>query len=139
MVIAVSYADGEIGEHFGHAEKFAFYTYDGADVAGRRKEIVDCSDRHGHEQMAELMKEKKADAVITGRMGAEAWNLLLSYGIVPVPGYEGNADIAADLLITGQLPSPEGGSCSGGCGGCGSCGGCGGEESGEGCGSCGCH
>ena len=50
------------------------------------------------------------------------------YGIIPVAGYCGDADTAAQLLVIGQLPTSDGGGCSG----------ChGGDEGGEDCG-CGC-
>ena len=139
MKIAVTYKDGEIYEHFGHCETFAIYDYEEADVNRVTKVLVDCADRHGHQAMADLMREQGVDAVICGNMGAEARALLLTYGIIPVAGYCGDADTAADLLITGQLPVfDDAGACSGGSGGgCGGgCGGCGGDDEG-GCG-CGC-
>ena len=135
MKIAVTYKDGEIYEHFGHCETFAIYDYEQADVNQVTKVLVDCSDRHGHQAMADLMRQQGVDAVICGNMGAEARALLLTYGIIPVAGYCGDADTAADLLITGQLPVfDDAGACGGGCGG--GCGGCGGDDEG-GCG-CGC-
>ena len=138
MKIAVTYKDGEIYEHFGHCETFAIYDYAEADLDRVTKVLVDCTDRHGHQAMADLMREQAVDAVICGSMGAEARALLLSYGIIPVAGYCGDADTAADMLITGQLPIfDDAGACGGGCGGCGGgCGGCGSDDDG-GCG-CGC-
>ena len=133
MKIAVTYKDGEIYEHFGHCETFAIYDYEQADVNQVTKVLVDCSDRHGHQAMADLMRQQGVDAVICGNMGAEARALLLTYGIIPVAGYCGDADTAADMLITGQLPIiDDAGACGGGCGGCG--GGCHHDE-----GGCGCH
>ena len=133
MKIAVTYKDGEIYEHFGHCETFAIYDYAQADVNQVTKVLVDCTDRHGHQAMADLMREQGVDAVICGNMGAEARALLLSYGIIPVAGYCGDADTAADMLITGQLPIfDDAGACGGGCGGCG-----GDDDGGCGCG-CGC-
>ena len=95
--------------------------------------------------MADLMRENDVDAVIVSQMGDEARALLLSAGIVPVLGYCGGADMAADMLVSGLLsisPEFDGGGCGGGCGGggggCG--GGCGSADDG-GCecgGSCGC-
>lgn len=136
MIIAVAYnkETGEIGEHFGHAETFALYDYANADVERCEKTLVDCSALHGHQQMADLMKENHVDAVLSGSMGAEAKAVLLSYGIIPVAGYCGDADTAADLLITGRLPVVSGGDCGGGCGGCG--GGC--HHDGDGNCACGC-
>lgn len=136
MIIAVSYDGGEIGAHFGHAECFAIYNYENADVNECSKVLIDATALHGHQQMADLMKENNVDAVICQKMGGEAKSILLSYGIIPVTGYQGDADTAADMLITGTLPVAEGGdcSCSGGCGGC-----CGGHDEGESCGGgCGC-
>ena len=130
MKVAVSYKDGEIYEHFGHAECFAIYDFDLDDMSNTTKKLIDVTDRHGHQAMADLMKAEDVAAVLSGNMGGEAKALLLSYGIVPVAGYSGDADTAADLLVTGQLPVTPGGACacSGGCH-------CGSEE-GEGC-SCG--
>lgn len=135
MKIAVAYKDGEIFEHFGHSEMFAIYDYAGADVNQCSKRLVESKELHGHKDMADLMKANGVDAVLCGNMGAEAKSLLLSYGIIPVAGYSGDADTAADMLIMGTLPVTDGGSCSHDCGGCGGCsGGCGEEEEG----SCGC-
>lgn len=139
MIIAVAWDNGNIGEHFGHASMFALYNYAGANPEECEKRLIDCSNRHGHADMAKLMRENNVDAVIVGRMGSEARSALLSLGIVPVAGYEGDADTAADLLITGRLPiMDEDGACGGGCGGgCGGCHGCHGEEDDGECG-CGC-
>lgn len=138
MKIAVAYENGEIFGHFGHCETFAIYEY-GEYVTDRTKTLIETGERSGHQAMADLMKEQGVAAVLVGNMGPEAKALLLSYGIIPVAGYTGDADTAADLLVTGQLPiSGEGGSCGGGCGGC--SGGCCGDE-GEDCGcggGCGC-
>lgn len=120
MIVAVAYEDGNIGQHFGHAEFFALYNYTGDDTSSVTKTLLDVRELHGHQQMADAMKENGVDAVMTQQMGAEARALLLSYGIVPVAGYQGDADTAADLLVTGQLPIVDGaGACGGGCGGCG--------------------
>ena len=139
MKVAVAYDNGEIFGHFGHCGTFAFYEY-GDYVHECTKTLVETGDRQGHEAMADLMREQGVDAVICGNMGGEAKAALLSMGIVPIVGYSGDADTAADLLVTGQLPlSPGDGGCGGGCsGGCGGC--CGGDEGGScGCGGgCGC-
>ena len=138
MKVAVAYDNGEIYGHFGHCPQFAFYEY-GEYVYECTKTLVDTSDRSGHEAMAKLMQEQGVDAVLCGQMGGEAKALLLSMGIVPIVGYTGHADTAADLLVTGQLPlSP--GEDAGTCGGCsGSCGGGCSPEGGCNCGgSCGC-
>ena len=135
MKVAVAYKDGQIYEHFGHAETFAVYEY-GETVDERSEMYLDASALHGHQAMADLMKENQVDAVICGRMGDEARALLLSYCIVPVPGYCGDASMAADMLVSGTLPTLDAGAgaCGGGCGG-----GCGGSSGGCDCGCGGCH
>ena len=142
MKIAVSYKEGEIYEHFGHAECFAIYDFDLKDMSRTTKRLIDVTDRHGHKAMADLMKAEDVAAVLSGSMGGEAKAMLLSYGIVPVVGYCGDADTAAELLVLGRLPiDPNAATCGGGCGGCSGCGGsCGEGENGAcGCGGgCGC-
>lgn len=140
MRIAVAYENGEIYGHFGHCENFAIYEYYGDTIAEVKKTIVPTGDRHGHAAMAQLMKEENIDAVIVGNMGGEAKAMLLSFGIVPIVGFSGSADDAADMLVTGQLPifGEDEGGCGGGCGGC--SGGCHHDDEGGdcGCGGC-CH
>lgn len=139
MKVAVAYKDGEIFEHFGHAEMFAIYDYPEMSLEKCTKVLVECGERHGHADMAQLMKDNGVDAVIAGNMGAEARAALLTMGIVPIVGYCGDADTAADLLMEGRLPIIEGGGCSGGCGGCSGCHHEDGEEGECGCGGdCGC-
>ena len=126
MRIAVAYDNGEIGLHFGHAEMFAVYDYADGNVNRCVKHLVETGDRHGHQAMAELMQAENVDAVISGNMGGEAKAALLSLGIVPIAGFEGPADLAADLLVLGRLPLTGGENFSGGCGGsCSGCSGCG--------------
>ena len=136
MRIAVAYQDGEIYEHFGHAEQFAVYEFTGTDVENSTKRLIDVRELSGHEAMVERMKAEGIDAVICGNMGPAAKSSLLANGIVPVVGYCGDADTAAELLILGRLPILGGDAGSCGCGGsCGSCGG----DCGSGCGGdCGC-
>ena len=138
MRIAVAYDNGEIGLHFGHAEMFAVYDYEDGDVSRCTKTLVETGERHGHQAMAELMQSQNVDAVISGSMGGEAKAALLSLGIVPIAGFEGPADLAADLLVLGRLPLTGGENFSGGCAG-GSCAGCSGCGPDCGCGGdCGC-
>ncbi len=131
MRIAVAYEDGMIGAHFDRAGMFAVYDYKNADVNECIKQLLETDGRQDYQVMAELMRQQRVDAVIAGDMGAAAKSALLSRGIVPIAGYEGSADDAADLLILGQLPLMPGdcgSGCSGGCSGCSGCGegGCGG-------------
>lgn len=135
MKVAVAYENGEIYGHFGHCPQFALYEY-GEYVSDCVKTLIDTTALSGHQAMADKMRELDVDAVLCGNMGGEGKALLLSYGIVPIVGYTGDADTAADLLVTGRLPlnpgeEAGGCSCGGSCGdGCSCSGSCGG--------SCGC-
>lgn len=127
MRIAIVYDNGEIGAHFGHADCIAVYEYDENDLDKVQKILLDTTDVNGHNAMTEVLADEHVEAVMSQTMGQEAITTLLAKGIIPVAGYKGDADTAAYMLVTGQLPmeaSSDGG-CSGGCGGCGgSCGGC---------------
>ena len=136
MKVAVAYENGEIYGHFGHCPQFALYEY-GEYVSDCVKTLIDTSALSGHQAMADKMRELDVDAVLCGNMGGEGKALLLSYGIVPIVGYTGDADTAADLLVTGRLPLDPSEAAGGGCSCGGSCGdgcSCGGSCGG----SCGC-
>ena len=142
MVIAVSYKDGEIFEHFGHAEYFAIYNTNADQTEITEKKLVEVKET-GHQAVADLMDSCGVDVVIVGQIGTSARQALAEYGIVAFAGFCGNADDAAELMMHGQLPflSDEGG-CGGGCSGChghdDGGGGWGGHDDEGGCG-CGCH
>ena len=125
MIIAVSYKDNEIFEHFGHAEMFAIYKTNDDNTEILSKEIVEVKET-GHQAVADLMDSLNVDAVIVGNIGVHARAALAAYGIVAFAGFCGNSDDAAELLMHGPLPfrsddlDHDDGDC--GCGG-----------------SCGCH
>ena len=146
MVIAVSYKDGEIFEHFGHAEMFAIYETNEDQTQIVSKKLVEVQET-GHQAVADLMDSLSVDVVIVGQIGQGARQALAEYGIVPFAGFCGDSDDAAELMMKGLLPYlTDEGSCSGGCGGCGGChhddgdeGGCGCHDHDEGGCGCGCH
>lgn len=127
MRVAVAYdaLSGDIGAHFGHAEYFAIYDSDAENTCAQSKRLISTEGRSGHSAMAELMRSEGVDAVLSGNIGTAAKAALLSLGIVPVMGYEGPADMAADMLIAGLLPldgsDPDSAWSYGGCGGCSGC------------------
>ena len=87
MKVAVSYLNGEIYEHFGHAEMFAIYDFDMDDLNNTTKRLIDVSALAGHTAMVERLQQEGVDAVICGNMGPAAKAMLLTAGIVPVVGY----------------------------------------------------
>lgn len=128
MRIAVVYDNGQIGSMFSQAKEYAIYDYEGTDVFSCTKTVMDTSDMSGNTAMLSMMLGLRVDAVICQRMDEEAYTALLSRGVIPVLGFAGSADVAADMLCEGTLPifgSDEGGGCGGSCGSCGGgCGGC---------------
>ena len=135
MKVAVAYDNGDIAENFGSCNVFASYNYTGEYVNEREKEILECAPMSDPNTIAELLLAHEIEALVCGNMSPDAKNILLSRGVIPVSGFCGDADTAADMLVTGQLPIYGDEGSSGGCGGC--CSGCSGCGSGEG-GSCGC-
>ena len=71
MIIAVSYKDNEIFEHFGHAEMFAVYKTNDDNTELVSKEIVEVKES-GHQAVADLMDSLNVDAVIVGSIGVHA-------------------------------------------------------------------
>ena len=94
----------------------------------------------GHDAMAKFLSQKGIDVVICGGMGEGAMVALTEAGIEICTGASGNADVAVEAFLSGELTSAgvncdhhdheeegDGCGCGGGCGGCGGgCGGCGG-------------
>ena len=137
MKIAVSYANGEVFQHFGKTEFFKIYETEGKRILSGQ---VVPTDGIGHEALAEFLKGRGVEVVICGGLGDGAMSALENAGIEVCSGAQGDTDLAVDSYLKGQLVST-GTNCdhhhhedaSEGCGGCGgSCGGsCGG-----GCGGC---
>ena len=140
MKVAVAYNNGEIAENLSSCTVFASYNYTGEYVDECEKTMLECAPMSDPTTMARLLQENEIEAVLCGQMNADAKNILLGHNVVPIVGFCGDADTAADMLVTGQLPIADASSGCSGC--CGSCGSCGSEEGGScGCsdGSCGGH
>ena len=134
MIIAVTYDNGNIFQHFGKTQAFKLYTVEGSEVVA---EQVIGTDGTGHEALAGFLAEKGIDAVICGGLGDGAQAALSEAGIQVISGEEGSADAAVQAFLSGELVSAgvncdhhdheDGEESCGGCGGCGGgCGGCGG-------------
>jgi len=134
MKIAVTYAEGEVFQHFGHSENFKIYEIeDGKVVSGK---ILD-TNSSGHDALAGFLADLGVNVLICGGIGDGAQAALASAGIEICSGAQGNADAAVEAYLNGELESAgvncdhhhdhgdEDGcdcGCDGGCGGCG--GGC---------------
>lgn len=137
MKIAVTYDSGNVFQHFGHAEELKIYEVEDKIVTST---TVIATEGSGHFAMADFMKKENVDVIICGGIGVGAQNALEEKGIELISGVSGDADLAVDAFLRGELES-EGVNCNhhGSCHsddeeGC-NCG-----DSGNSCGSCGgCH
>ena len=110
MVIAVTYnkENGQIGEHFGHADFFKLYEvedgriYDSAVVAPVGK---------GHSAMVEFLDDYMVDVVICRNIGEGALAGLQDASIAVCANVEGAADDAIEAFMTGQLQVTTAASC----------------------------
>lgn len=100
MRIAVTCANGEIFQHFGHTEEFKVYdVQDGKVVAS---EVVDTNGQ-GHGALAGVLTALKADVLICGGIGGGAQMALAAAGIKFYGGVSGSADAAVEALLAGTL------------------------------------
>ena len=100
MKIDVTYEDGQVFQHFGHTEQFKLYDTEDGKIIGT--EIVGTGDS-GHGALAGFLKEKGAETLICGGIGAGAINALAEAGIQLYGGVSGNADDAVEAFLKGEL------------------------------------
>ncbi len=100
MVIAVTYENGQIFQHFGHTEQFKLYEIaDGKVIA---TEVMDTNGA-GHGALAGLLERQGVDALICGGIGGGAQMALAEAGIRLFGGVSGDADTAVNALLAGNL------------------------------------
>ncbi len=100
MRIAVTYENGEVFQHFGHAEQFKLYDAEDGKIV--REQVVD-TNGSGHGALAGFLQAAKADALICGGIGMGAQMALADAGIRLYAGVQGSADAAAKALAEGDL------------------------------------
>lgn len=136
MIIAVTYENGQVYEHFGHANQIKLYTV----LEGKIEDtlLVECEQVNGHTAMSDLLKEHDVAVLICGNIGEGALEALAERQITVYPGVCNEADKAVEEFLQGKLSfNPDtlcnhheaSGSCGcgGSCGCSGGCGGCGGD------------
>jgi len=100
MVIAVTYQEGQVFQHFGHSEFFKLYQVEGDAVVSAR---VTGTKGAGHGALAGFLREQGAEVLICGGIGAGARTALDQAGIRLYTGVTGEADQAVAQLLAGQL------------------------------------
>ena len=100
MKIAVTYADGEIFQHFGHTEQFKIYEIENNQVV---KTQILLTEGEGHGALAGMLAENKVDILICGGIGGGAQMALLEAGIRLFGGVCGSADDPVNSYLAGKL------------------------------------
>lgn len=100
MKIAVTYADGNIFQHFGHTEQFKVYEAENGQIISAQ---VISTNGSGHGALAVLLSDLQVDILICGGIGAGAQNALAQAGIKLYGGVAGSADEAVAALLAGKL------------------------------------
>lgn len=99
-IIAVTYENGQVFQHFGHSRQFKIYETDGTAVVSGR--VVD-TNGSGHSALAGFLKEQGVDTLICGGIGGGAKIALSQAGIQVYPGVSGDADRQVEALLKGTL------------------------------------
>ena len=100
MIIAVTYEQGQVFQHFGHTEQFKLYEVEDGNVAST--ELLD-SNGSGHGALAALLADVSIDVLICGGIGGGAQAALEERGIELCAGASGDADEAVAAYLRGEL------------------------------------
>jgi len=100
MKIAVTYENGQVFQHFGHAEQFK--VYDIGDGKITASAIFD-TDGSGHGALASFLQNLNVDTLICGGIGGGAKTALVGAKIKLYGGVSGDADAAVNALLEGKL------------------------------------
>lgn len=99
-VVAVTYENGEVFQHFGKTSEFKlFEIVDNKIVA---EEIIG-NGGFGHGSLAGYLKDNNVSVLICGGIGSGAINMLGSEGIKVFPGASGSVDTVIQNYINGKM------------------------------------
>lgn len=100
MRIGVTYANGQIFQHFGHTEQFKIYDIEEGMVVGSA--VLDTAGS-GHGALAGFLVNNKVDVLICGGIGGGAQMALAQAGIRLFGGVSGGADEAVAAFLKNDL------------------------------------
>ncbi|MBO4331297.1 MAG: dinitrogenase iron-molybdenum cofactor biosynthesis protein [Oscillospiraceae bacterium] len=100
MMIAVTYDNGEVFQHFGHCRFFKLYRVNNGKVENTG--LLPAGES-GHSALAGLLVQSGADVLICGGIGGGAKAALAEKGIKLYGGVSGSADEAVRALLAGEL------------------------------------
>ena len=100
MKIAVTYANGQVFQHFGHTQEFKVYEVNDKTVG--KSEIVP-TNGNGHGALVGFLSGLGVEVLLCGGLGGGARTALSEAGIKVYPGVEGDADAAVKAFAEGSL------------------------------------
>ncbi|UOO36763.1 NifB/NifX family molybdenum-iron cluster-binding protein [Oscillospiraceae bacterium CM] len=100
MRVAVTYENGLVFQHFGHAERFKIYDIDDGRVQAATTVNTNGS---GHGSLAAILKNLNVDTLICGGIGGGAKTALSDANIRLLGGVSGDADKAVEAFLAGAL------------------------------------
>ena len=100
MIVAVTYENGMVFQHFGHTAQFKLYMVENNAVQESRLLPTGAS---GHGALASLLQAAGVNTLICGGIGAGAKDALAKCRIAVYPGVTGNADQSVQALLSGTL------------------------------------
>ena len=100
MKIAVTFDQGKVFPHFGRTEVFKIYEVEENRVVSGR---VIGTDGKGHGALADVLADHQVDVLICGGIGMGAREALERAGITLCSGAEGDADLAVEAWLKGEL------------------------------------
>lgn len=100
MIIAVTYENGDVFQHFGHTKQFKFYEIENNEID---KSIIVSTNGQGHGALSSFLSQHKVNILICGGIGAGAKTALEDAGIILYGGVCGKADEAVQSYLQGKL------------------------------------
>lgn len=100
MIVAVTYENGNIFQHFGHTKQLKIYDIEDNNIKGER--ILEVNE-NGHGALVELLSNNEVEILICGGIGSGAKEGLEKANIKFYGGVLGNADCAVKDLLNKKL------------------------------------
>ena len=99
MVIATTYKDKMISDHFGRTEAFKIYEINNGKIINSK--IVD-NQGLSHGNLVNILVENNVNVLICGTVGNGAINIMNSYNIECIPGTFGESDNVVNDYLDGN-------------------------------------
>ena len=103
MIIAATYADGQIFQHFGHTQQFKLYEVINGEI--KSSKVID-NGGNGHEALTVYLRNLGVTRLMCGGVGGGAIAALANMGIEVFPGLVGNpVDYVLKIASGEMVPS----------------------------------